>query len=114
MTKTLSLRALRGGSALVLAVLLSTLGIVGCGDERSSSDELDLSVLRSVHYDYIQFPTPEALASFVDLVAVGAVEAFADGLEVETPDNPTPDKYVIMSVRVERLLKVHRQAYEME
>lgn len=90
--------------AIFAAMLLSVISVSACGVMRDPRD-VQLAVLRPVHYDYIQFVTPEALAAFVDVVAYGEVETFAQGLMVEAADRPGPERYVVMSVKLRMLLK---------
>jgi hypothetical protein len=106
----------RAGTIAVGALVVATLASAGCAGHAGSSADAklrtvrpsvsnNLSVLRRVEYDHVVFESPAALAEFVDVVVSGSVEGFARGWELDTADLPEPDRYVIMSVRVDHLLK---------
>ncbi|MCT9933891.1 hypothetical protein N5079_27125 [Planotetraspora sp. A-T 1434] len=99
---------------LVLATATASFTLAGCGtdgavtqSQSSLQREIDISVLRVGHYNYIPFDTPEKLATskVTQVVAQGEVAGFAAGRTIVGADPNDKRYYVVMDVKVTRKLK---------
>ncbi|MFI6452997.1 hypothetical protein ACIBF6_15710 [Streptosporangium amethystogenes] len=73
-----------------------------------AQSKIDTSPLRSGKFDYPHMDTPEELVRSRDheSIIIGSVEGFEQGRDIyDMPEDPYPDKRVVMRVRVDSTIK---------